>query len=414
MTMAKITRPKRKNPILRSRVPTLPPDRRSRTALGLVRAAALGRFELQHCLECGAVQYPPRDACAACLSDRLEWRETDPNGDLLADTVVHHSQELYFRERAPWRTGLVRLDAGATVVVHLPDDAPRAPARVTLSAMLDRAGQAVLVARAGGTGTPADDPKLRELTADPRFRKCLVTDAKSPVGQAVVKALVEAGADIVWAGQCEPWKDPPGWAATRALPGVTEVPLDVTDSRSVDELAGEIGFKVDIVVNTAGYHRIHSLFGRAGVETAQAEMEVNAFGLLRLAKAFGPVMRARGADGQSSAVAWVNLLSIYAIANFPEEATYSASMAAGLSYAQALRAELRRGGVRVVNVFPGPIDDEWNQQILPPKLAPAAVANAILGALRGSVEDVYPGDVAQEWLARLRDNPKALERELGR
>jgi NAD(P)-dependent dehydrogenase (short-subunit alcohol dehydrogenase family) len=300
-------------------------------------------------------------------------------------------------------------------VAHLAADVGRAPARVRIEAMLDRGGQAVLVARPeGGTGKPEEDPNLRELTADPRFRKCLVTDAKSPVGQAVVRGLLAAGADLVWAGQCEPWKEPPGWAETRALPGVTAVPLDVTDTRSVEELAAEIGFKVDILVNTAGYHRTHALFGRSGIETAQAEMETNCFGLMRLAKAFGPVMRARGADGQASAVAWVNLLSIYALANFPAEATYSASMAAGLSVAQALRAELRQGGVRVVNVFPGPIDDEWTQQVLPPKLAPAAVARAILDALAGSVEDLYPGDVAQEWLARFRDNPKALERELGR
>ncbi len=66
----------------------------------------------------------------------------------------------------------------------------------------------------------------------------------------------------------------------------------------------------------------------------------------------------------------------------------------------------------MINLFPGPIDDEWNQLILPPKLAPAAVAKAILEALRGSVEDVYPGDVAQEWLARWLDSPKTLEREL--
>lgn len=410
-----IKRPKRKNPILRSRVPTLPPDRRSRTALGIVRAAAIGRFELQCCGECGTYQYPPRDACAHCLSDDLVWRENDGLGDLLADTVVHHSQELFFRERAPWRTGLIRLDAGVSVVAHLHEDCPRAPARVRVEAALDRAGQAVLVAKAANARADlADDPKLRDLTGDPRFRKILVTDAKSPVGQAMVRALVEAGADIVWAGQCEPWKNPPGWAEIQALPGVTPVPLDVTDTRSVEELAGEIGFKVDILVNTAGYRRPHSLFGWTGVETAQAEMETNCFGLMRLAKAFGPVMRARGADGQSSAVAWVNLLSIYAITNYPAEATYSASMAAGLSVAQALRNELRHGGVRVVNVFPGPIDDEWSQQILPPKLAPATVAKAILGALRGSVEDVYPGDVAEEWLARFRDNPKALERELGR
>ena len=65
-----------------------------------------------------------------------------------------------------------------------------------------------------------------------------------------------------------------------------------------------------------------------------------------------------------------------------------------------------------MNVFPGPIDDEWNQLLPLPKLAPDTLARCILGALREGVEDVYPGDVAQEWLARWRDNPKALEREL--
>jgi len=46
------------------------------------------------------------------------------------------------------------------------------------------------------------------------------------------------------------------------------------------------------------------------------------------------------------------------------------------------------------------------------ELAPAALANAIVRALRDGIEDVYPGDVAQEWLDRWRDNPKVLEREL--
>jgi NAD(P)-dependent dehydrogenase (short-subunit alcohol dehydrogenase family) len=260
----------------------------------------------------------------------------------------------------------------------------------------------------------ADEPKLRDMTSDPRFRKVLVTDAKSPVGQAVVKAVLEAGADLVWAGHCEAWKNPPGWSDIATLPKTTLVPLDVTDTKSVNELAAELGFKVDIVINTSEHHRTFGLFGRAGVETARAEMETNCLGLLRLAQAFGPVMQSRGADGVSSAVAWVNLLSIYALSNFPQHATYSASMAAALSVSQALRAEMRHAGIRVINVFPGPIDDEWNQLLLPPKLAPSAVARAIVGALKGSVEDVYPGDIAQDWLARFRDNPKALERELGR
>jgi len=55
-------------------------------------------------------------------------------------------------------------------------------------------------------------------------------------------------------------------------------------------------------------------------------------------------------------------------------------------------------GVRVINVFPGPIDDEWNQGLPPPKLTPDALAKAVVNALKDGVEDIYPGDVAQEWL----------------
>ena len=413
-----LKRPKRKNPVLRSRAPTLPPLTRSRVAHGLTAAAARGAFALQVCAECGTVQYPPREACRQCLSTRLPWRDQDGHGQLLSATVLRHAQELFFRERVPWRLGLVQLDVGPTVVTHLhadvmPADLGDAPCRVRVTAALDRAGEAVLVA-VPATGTPklADDPKLRDMTCDVRFRKVLVTDGKSSVGQAVVRAVVEAGADLVWVGAAEPWKKMPGFDALRELRQVTVMPLDLTDSRSVRELAAEIGFKVDILINTADYHRTFGIAARKGVEDAHSEMEVNYFGLLRLAQEFGPVMKARGADGQSSAVAWVNLLSIYALSNFPPHGTYSASKAAALSLSQALRAELKGGGVRVINVFPGPIDDEWNQLLLPPKITPAALAAAIVSTLAGSAEDVYPGDVAQEWLARFTDNPKALEREL--
>jgi NAD(P)-dependent dehydrogenase (short-subunit alcohol dehydrogenase family) len=258
----------------------------------------------------------------------------------------------------------------------------------------------------------ADDPEFREMTCDPKFRKVLVTDAKSAVGQAVIGRLVSAGADLVWAGVAEPWKKLPGFDKITLAPQVSLVPLDVTNERSVRELGGEIGGKVDILVNTAEYHRTSGISGRAGTDAAKAEMEVNYFGLLRLAQSFGPALRARAADGQTNAVAWVNILSIFALSNFPKHGTFSASKAAAHSLSQALRAEMLPAGIRVINVFPGPLDDEWNQLILPPKLAPAALAGAIVDALRAGVEDVYPGDVAQEWFARWRDNPKALEREL--
>jgi len=404
---------KKKNPVLRTRLPTLPPAARSRVALGLTAAAALGRFELQQCRDCGAVQYPPREACQRCLSIRLAWKSQSGQGELLAATVLHHSNDLFFRERLPWRLGLVKLDNGPTVVAHLHAAVPAAPAAVRVSVRLDRAGQAVLVAQPDKeTSDMAEDRQLREFTCDPRLRKVLVTDGKTAVGQALVRALAAAGAEIVWVGHAEPWKKFAGFDELKSIPQVTLVPLDVTDSKNVRELAAEIGGKVDILINNAELHRAFGIGNRHGVETARAEMDVNYFGLLRLAQEFGPAMRSRGADGLASAVAWVNLLSIYALANFPPHGTFSASKAAAQSLAQCLRAEMRPAGVRVVNVFPGPLDDEWSQLLLPPKLAPAALAAAIVKALRDGVEDVYPGDVAQEWLERWRDNPKALEREL--
>ena len=408
-----LERPKRKNPVLRTRLPTLPPAARSRIALGLTAAAALGRFELQQCRDCGTVQYPPREACQSCLSTNIFWSSQTGIGELLAETTLHHSNDLFFRERLPWRLGLIKLGSGPTVVAHLHGSIRKVPEKVTVRAMLDRAGQAVLVALPEKeTPNMADDRQLREFTCDPKFRKVLITDGKTSLGQSLVKGFVKAGADLIWVGHAEPWKNFPGFQEIKSLQQASLVPLDLTDSRNVREVAAEIGGKVDIVVNNAEHHRAFGIGNRAGVETARAEMDVNYFGLLRLAQELGPAMRSRGADGQSSAVAWVNLLSIYALANFPPHGTFSASKAAAHSLAQCLRAEMRPAGVRVVNVFPGPLDDEWNQLLPPPKLAPAALARAVIKALQDGIEDVYPGDVAQEWLARWRDNPKALEKEL--
>ena len=412
MTMP-LMKPRRKNPVLRTRQMSLPPSARGRTALGMTAAAAEGRFELQVCQRCQAVQYPPRDACHRCLSSNLTWTTQSGTGKLIAETVLHHSNDPFYRERLPWRLGLVQLDAGPTVIVHLHGDVASAPAKVRVGARLDRAGAAVLI------GFPpeesehmADDKMLREMASDPKFRKILVTDGKTEVGQAIVKALVKAGAELVWVGHAEPWKQLGGIDDITALPRVALVPLDLTNGRSVTELAGEIGGKVDIVINNAEVHRAFGIASRRGIDAARAEMDINYFGLLRLAQEFGPALRARSADGDTHAAAWVNLLSVYALTNFPPHGTFSASKAAACSLAQCLRAEMRPSGIRVINVFPGPIDDEWNQNLPPPKVAPVALASAIVKALQEGIEDVYPGDVAQEWLERWRDDPKVLEREL--
>jgi len=405
--------PKRKNPLKKTKQPLYPQSIRSRTAQGLTAAAALGRFELQKCLDCDAVIYPPRDVCPKCLSARVPFVPVRNGGQVLAETTIRTSTDPYFRERTPWRTGLTKLDVGPVVLSHLHGDV-REGARVRLDLRLDKGGAPVMIALPDQeTQHMADDPQLREMTCDPKFRRALITDGRGAVGQAMAQAFSEAGASIVFVGVADPWKPFPGQDALSKISCVEIVPLDVTDSESVTEQAEQIGGRVDIIVNTAEHVRPGGIMQRHGLTVAREEMDIRYFGLLRLAQAFGPGMRARGADGTNSAAAFVNLLSVHALMNWPQYGGYSAAEAAALSAAQCLRAELRPGGVKVLNVFFGPLETEWFQTVPPPKVAPAALARAVVQALQRGQEELFVGDIAQDIRARLAVNPKALERELG-
>ena len=117
-----LPKPKRKDPVKRTRKATMPPGNRSREAHGLASMAARGRFALQTCTDCGAVQYPPRQICRECLSGELEWKDVENGGTLLAETTLRHSNDLFFRDRLPWRLGVVRSDLGLSMVVHLAED----------------------------------------------------------------------------------------------------------------------------------------------------------------------------------------------------------------------------------------------------------------------------------------------------
>ena len=315
--------------------------------------------------------YPPRDACPTCLSERLPFKTVDNRGTLLAETTIRTSTDPYFRERTPWRVGLTKLDAGPVILSHIHGDVLEGQ-RVRLDLKLDKGGAPVMIALPEkDTPNMADDPHLREMTCDPKFRRVLITDGRTPVGQAMARAFSDAGCNIVFVGIADPWKPFPGQDELRKIERVEIVPLDVTDSESVTEQAEQKGGRVDIVVNTAEHIRAGGIMQRHGVTVAREEMDVRYLGLMRLAQAFGPAMRGRGADGVNSATAFVNLLSVHALMNWPQYGAYSAAEAASLSAAQCLRAELRSGGVRVMNVFFGPLDTEWFQTVPPPKVTPA-------------------------------------------
>ena len=406
-----VSMPEKKNPQKRTVVPTLPPMARSRAALGLAVAAARGEFALQHCGDCGAVQYPPRDACCKCLSVALHWCATNPAGTVLAQTTIRVSPDPYFRERLPWRMGSVQLGAGPVAVCHLHGEVGRGD-QVRLALKLDKAGQGVMVALPlKGSEHMQDDPMLRAMSCDPRRRRVLITDARSPHAQHLAEVLLRAGATTVFMGEPESWRRWDGRDRLAAMENVVLMPLDVTDTGSVARLAAEIGGKTDIVINTAQFIRPGGVMGGDTV-FARDGMETNVLGLMRLAQAFGPGMAARTADGINAATAWVNILSVQALAPDAGFGGFAATQAAARSVSQTMRAEFRASGLRVMNVYTGPVDDEWHQPMPPPKVSPAALARAVVNGLVNGLEEVACGEVAQDALERWHANPALLEREM--
>lgn len=406
-----LSKRKRKNPLHRTRQVVLPPAARSRKAHELTRAAAEGRFALQCCEVCGHYAYPAREACPHCLSADLPLKDAPDTGVLVSETTVLVPSDTYFRERAPWRIGLVKLDCGPVILSHLHADCCE-HAAVRVSLQLDKAGQAVFFSSPQqGAPSMTDDRQGRELAADPRHRRVLIVDGRSPFALPLAKGLKAAGAAEIFIGLSEPWKPFAERGAFEALGGVSCVPLDVTDETSVRNLAADYGAKVEILINNTDFIRPGSILDAAGLNPARDAMERLVFGTMRLSQAFAPILQARGADGEAGAAAWVNILSIFGEATAPGLGTYSAAQAAALSLSHSLRSELGAGGVRLLNVLSGPTETEWFQALPAPKVAPKAVADAVIDGLKRGLEEVYVGDVAKDLHARHLANPKAVERE---
>ena len=378
------------DPTILPAAPLVPPAARSWAARGLAVAATQGRFALQVCAECGRAQYPPREACVACLGAQLEWRDVPAGGILIAATTVRISTDPYFRQHTPWRMGSVRLDCGVDAMAHLHRDCT-AGARVRMALKLDKAGQGVMLALPEtDQDAMQSDPKLREFTCDPAGRRVLVTDGRTAFGQAAARALIAAGAEV-FLGVAAPWNPFPG---QNDLPGST-VALDLTDGTSVQNAAAAIAARTDIIVNTAGYFR-------PGAGDARAAMEVGYFAASRLAQMFLPALRARGGDGGHPACAWVNMIGINGLVPDPAAPLASAANAATLALVRALRPEMRP--LKLINAFVGPLDDQWHQAVAPPKTSPTQFAQAVVAVLRSGQEEIAVGDIARHTLAQWYDN----------
>ena len=206
----------------------------------------------------------------------------------------------------------------------------------------------------------------------------LVTGANRGIGREFAREALARGARRVYAAA----RDPAGVD----LPGVVALALDVTDPDAVARAARECG-DVAVLINNAGVATLGGFLDHGAIEAARAQLEVNFFGMLRMASAFAPVLAANGGG------AMLNVLSIASWINRPLLGTYGATKSAAWALTNGLRHELRGQGTQVSALHMGFVDTDLTRGIDMPKSSPEAIVRAALDGLEQGLPEIL-ADVA--------------------
>ncbi|MEM1304572.1 MAG: SDR family oxidoreductase [Planctomycetota bacterium] len=215
----------------------------------------------------------------------------------------------------------------------------------------------------------------------------LVTGANRGIGKVILQTLLANGAAKVYAAvrsldSAQPLIDAHG-------DKVAAVQVDYNKPETFTAAADAAG-DVQLVINNAGILKNSTPLDSAAIDTLQSEIDVNVFGLVRLAQAFVPVLKANGGG------AVVQLNSVASLKSFLPFATYCASKAASYSLTQALRDQLAEDGIAVLSVHPGPIaTDMGNDAGFPDADPPELVAEAIVAALAAGDFHAFPDTMAK-------------------
>jgi len=227
---------------------------------------------------------------------------------------------------------------------------------------------------------------------DIREKVCLVTGANRGIGQVIVNTVVAAGAAKVYAAvrsldSAKPLVDQHGGK-------VVPIQIDLNDPETITA-AAKTASDVQLVVNNAGILKEAPVLSEGAVVALQAEMEVNVYGLMRMAQAFAPVLKANGGG------AFVQLNSVASLKSFPAFATYAASKAASYLVTQAMLIDLGEQGTQVVSVHPGPIATDMADHAGLTEMAepPELVADAIVSALADGDFHAWPDTMAKQFAA---------------
>jgi uncharacterized protein len=186
----------------------------------------------------------------------------------------------------------------------------------------------------------------------------LVTGASAGIGEAIAVELAEAGVNLALTARRRERLDLlaerlSSRHSIEAQVIVADLTLPQSPQQIFDATEGA-GLAVDVLVNNAGFGE-YGEFLRSSVETQVNMVQVNCAAVVHLTRLFLPRMVERRRGG---------VLIVASTASYqpvPYLATYGATKAFDRMLAEALAEEMKRHGVRVSALCPGPTESEFAQ-----------------------------------------------------
>ncbi|MGY4651879.1 SDR family oxidoreductase [Mycobacterium sp. URHB0021] len=219
----------------------------------------------------------------------------------------------------------------------------------------------------------------------------VVTGGQRGLGKAIVDELLRRGAARVYATARKPEPD--------GDPRVVWVPCDVTDAVSVAELA-DTASDATIVFNNAGTNAGRPSLLDGDWHDIRAVFETNFFGVLRVTRAFAPILARNGGGALIDIVSVLSWMS--------GTGAYGCSKAALWSATNSLRIALQPQGTLVTGVHVGYIDADMTRDIEVAKAAADEVAYVILEGVENDDSEILVDDLSRRVKAALTGPPERL------
>ncbi|BFZ17507.1 hypothetical protein BsWGS_20557 [Bradybaena similaris] len=184
---------------------------------------------------------------------------------------------------------------------------------------------------------------------DPRGKAVFITGCDSGFGRELAERLDAMGYQV-FAGCLAPDREGARSLKESASDRLQVVPIDVTDdfqvSQAVRFVKSQLGDnQLWAVVNNAGV-AVFCEIEWCSVQEFQKIMDVNVFGIVRVTKAFLPLLRQ--SEGRV-----INVASLAGRFTLPAFAAYSMSKKACIAFSDALRQEMNKFNIFVVTIEPG-------------------------------------------------------------